>query len=231
MLSARVYFRDLAKFRFRRFNNPSPQFNQAISFVRKTNVYQNYISSMSSSATDASTEHIVYGTLPRNGIDMKVGQFAELCRSFSQEDVLIFGKLIGDMNPVHFPIISHTTDKDNDDEIAYNRPNQMPIVHGMLLSSLFSAIFGTLIPGAIYRSQSLTFNNSVSVGEQVIARVTVRKLRQVRRNNNGVLCSCDTFVVKGSTKKLSDDINNNNGAIAVSGTAQVWLPGATINTA
>eukprot|EP00804_Cyclotella_cryptica_P025194 CCRYP_016984-RA/>CCRYP_016984-RA protein AED:0.34 eAED:0.36 QI:0/0/0/1/0/0/2/0/101 len=94
-----------------------------------------------------------------------------------------------------------------------------PIVHGMLLSSIFSSIFGTLVPGAIYRSQSLRFCNSVGVGENVTGRVIVQKLKQVSRNGNGVLCTCETLVVKGDEEVL-----------AVSGEAQVWLPRATVKT-
>lgn len=240
-MSTHLYFGRCAGLLYKRSDNPLVQlvmhckFRPAISCASKTMINRKFISTNNSTnATKASTKNVVHGTLPRYGINMEVGQFAELCRSFSQEDVFAFGTLIGDMNPVHFPDKSthflRMTDEYYEDEISYNRPNEMPIVHGMLLSSLFSAIFGTLIPGAIYRSQSLKFNNSVYVGEHVIARVTVRKLRQVSRNNNGVLCSCDTTVVKGTATSTNNTNNGSNEVIAVSGTAQVWLPGATVNT-
>lgn len=169
----------------------------------------------------------VIGTIPKNGRAIQVGQFAELHRSFSQQDVHNFGQVIGDMNPIHFPPTQITS------EISSNssKLQEASIVHGMLLSSLFSAIFGTLIPGAIYRSQTLKFNNSVSVDETVIARVVVRNLKEVRRNNSGVFCICDTVVVKSSkcaSVRDSNSVDDGNEVIAISGEAQVWLPGATI---
>jgi acyl dehydratase len=177
-------------------------------------------------AVNKSASPDVIGTLPKNGIAIQVGQFAELHRSFSQQDVHAFGQVIGDMNPIHFPPTQMTP------EISSSSKLQgAPIVHGMLLSSLFSAIFGTLIPGAIYRSQTLKFNNSVSVDEKVIGRVVVRNLKEVRRNNSGVLCMCDTVVVKSSkcaSIRDSNSVDDGNEVIAISGEAQVWLPGATI---
>lgn len=130
-----------------------------------------------------------------------------------------FGALIGDMNPVHFP-----------DEVVGSKrcqSNHKPIVHGMLLSTLFSAIFGTLVPGAIYRRQSLKFGHAVVVGESVIGRVVVRKVKQVNRNGSGVLCTCDT-VVAIAEEKPNIDVKGRNEVMAISGEAQVWLPGATV---
>jgi acyl dehydratase len=180
-------------------------------------------------AIEISASPSIIGTIPKHGRAIQVGQFAELHRSFSQEDVHAFGKVIGDMNPVHFPPTQDTSEIINKDPIGVSQ--EAPIVHGMLLSSLFSAIFGTLIPGAIYRSQSLKFNNSVSVGETIIGRVIVRNLKEVRRNNSGVLCMCDTVVaksVKGASIPDGGSIDDDNEVIAISGEAQVWLPGATI---
>lgn len=167
---------------------------------------------------DASSSPI-HGTIPLHGKGLKMGQYAEVHRKFTQEDVNLFGRLSGDMNPVHFPMIppkssssSATIYHEDGDEsttssIHRNNNNNLPIVHGILLSSLFSNIFGTLIPGAIYRHQSLKFHNVVHVNESVMGRVIVRKLRQIHRKGRGgagvngttgggVLCTCDTTVIK-----------------------------------
>lgn len=193
----------------------------------------------------------IHGTIPMHGKGLKMGQYAQVHRTFTQEDVNLFGRLSGDVNPVHFPPPPTTTlsqticpttataaTTSNDDE-------KLPIVHGILLSSLFSNIFGNLIPGAIYRHQSLKFHNAVRVNEDVVGRVVVTKLRQINRkgrggSGGGVLCVCDTSVIKmgvvaqkfDNTTNDSNSNNCNDGSneeekeeiVCISGDAQVWLP-------
>ncbi len=164
----------------------------------------------------------IQGTIPSRGEGMQVRQYAELHRSYSQHDVNKFASLIGDYNPVHFPSKSRTNNESdvqhNNAQTSYNKP----IVHGMLLSSVFSTIFGTLIPGCVYRSQSLKYYQPVYIDEAVCGRVVVTKLRQINRSGGGVLCTCDTTVTK------HDKDANSNEILCISGEAQVWLPGVRI---
>ena len=182
---------------------------------------------------------IIHGTIPSQGRGIQIGQFSELRRTYSQEDLIAFGALIGDHNPVHFPAVNVTKYYGSDDNIVRRcddngdqniHQESRPILHGILLSSLFSTIFGTIIPGCIYRSQTLKFYHPVHVDELVCGRVVVTKLRQISRNGGrGVLCSCDTTVTKS-------DLYSNNLAktgesqitACVAGEAQVWLPGVTL---
>jgi acyl dehydratase len=160
-----------------------------------------------------------------------MSQYAEIQRIFTQDDVNLFGKLSGDMNPVHFPRedgLTSSTDADDSDGSSSDS-KKAPIVHGILLSSLFSNIFGTLIPGAIYRHQTLKFHHVVHVDELVVGKVVVTKLRQINRGSGGggVLCTCDTSVIKKT--KQHDKSNHENGEqeeiiTCISGDAQVWLP-------
>ena len=193
----------------------------------------------------------IEGTIPLHGKGLKMSQYAEIQRIFTQTDVNLFGKLSGDMNPVHFPReddLTSSTDAEGNDGSDSNSNNSnnssedkknAPIVHGILLSSLFSNIFGTLIPGAIYRHQSLKFHHVVHVDELVVGRVVVTKLRQINRRGRksgsgsgggGVLCTCDTSVIKivPSAKSNHEDSNSNDGEeeimTCISGDAQVWLP-------
>lgn len=189
----------------------------------------------------SSSSSPIQGTIPLHGKGLKMGQYAEVHRTFTQEDVNLFGRLSGDMNPVHFPPThpsssSPPTTHEDDESCASSTTttttstnhhnNKVPIVHGILLSSLFSKIFGTLIPGAIYRHQSLKFYNVVHVNECVVGRVVVTKLRQINRKGRGgggggggngtaagggvggVLCTCDTSVIKMgvvTTAQCNDD--------------------------
>lgn len=100
------------------------------------------------------------GTLThRAGAPALVGAFAELSRLFTAEDVAAFAAVSGDHNPLHLdPAYAATT--------RFGRC----VVHGMLHSSLFSTIFATRIPGAVYVSQNLDFKAPVFVGDTVIAR-------------------------------------------------------------
>lgn len=182
-------------------------------------------------------EVVTQGTIPSHGKGIQVGQFAEIHSKYSQNDVNTFGALIGDFNPVHFPASRNPNDNDTQEKLHNN--HKKPIVHGILLSSVFSTIFGTLIPGCIYRSQSLKFHSPVYIDEQAIGRVVVKKLRQIniRSSGGGVLCTCETSVTKmktnlegGDDKKSTKSTDaNQNDVLCVSGEAQVWLPGVTIS--
>lgn len=139
----------------------------------------------------------IRGTLSSAAETMKVGQYAEISRVFKPEEIHQYGILIGDMNPIHL-----------------NRGDGKIVVHGMLTSSLFSSIFGTLIPGSVYRSQSLLFHSPIYCNEVVLGKVKVTSV--VDRKRLGVLVMCQTTV----EKYTHDDTN----IICVSGTAEVLLP-------
>ena len=155
---------------------------------------------------------------------------------YTQNDINTFGALIGDLNPVHFP--SKTNNNESETQPIASSKYDRPIVHGMLYSSLFSTIVGTLVPGAIYRSQSLRFQQPVHVEDQVCGKVVVKKLRQINKRgqngSSGVLCTCDTTVTKSANLHqggMNSDVDESNGGedvLCLSGEAQVWLPGATV---
>ena len=173
---------------------------------------------------DATKVRTIEGTIPSHGKGLQIGQYSSLHESYSQNDVHEFGTLIGDLNPVHYDEKQHNYEK--------------PIVHGILLSSVFSTIFGTLIPGSIYRSQTLKFQNPVYIDDNVCGKVVITKLKQIsrQRSGSGVLCRCDTTVTKTCCKKKAEKGDNNNtgnddvngDVLCISGGAQVWLPGATV---
>lgn len=88
------------------------------------------------------------------------------------------------------------------------------IVHGMLVGSLFSSIFGTLIPGSVYRSQRLEFRQPVFANDPIVARVVVLDVRNMK--GRGLLVTCDTTIASAYDKLVKH----------VEGEATVWLPGA-----
>lgn len=114
------------------------------------------------------------------------------------------------MNPIH---------QQSNDEPS---PKKV-IVHGMFSASVFSSIFGTLIPGSLYRSQTLTFNAPVYSDEYVIGRVEVTKVKDLRK---GLLVTCDTSIyqqIEEDTKIKKDRMEGMTKC--VQGVAEVWIPG------
>lgn len=94
----------------------------------------------------------------------RVGDHAELARTFTQEDVERFAELSGDRHPAHL------------DEV-YARATRFGgrVVHGMLTASLLSAANALLlgVPGAITVEQTLRFLRPVRAGDTITARSEV----------------------------------------------------------
>lgn len=96
--------------------------------------------------------------------EMKVGQSAEIIRSFSAQDVDSFSVLSGDTNPVHL-----------DEAFAKTTMFGARIVHGALVSSVFSTIFANHLPGpgCIYLKSENKFLKPVYLDESVIFKVEI----------------------------------------------------------
>uniref|UniRef100_A0A1D1XNM7 (R)-specific enoyl-CoA hydratase n=1 Tax=Anthurium amnicola TaxID=1678845 RepID=A0A1D1XNM7_9ARAE len=118
------------------------------------------LSSCSSSSTAAAATQV-----------LKVGDVLRLSRRFSEADVLAYSKVSGDANPVHF-------DADFARGFAGFRD---PVVHGMLVASLFPTIIASHLPGAIYISQTLQFKLPVYVGDEILAEVQPVNVRENKK--------------------------------------------------
>jgi acyl dehydratase len=103
--------------------------------------------------------------------DFEPGQHATFTKTFTEEDVRRFIDITGDVNPLHV-----------DDDFAASTRFGRRVLHGMLTASIFSTMVGMLIPGpgAIYRSQSLTFLRPVHVGDTVTAHFVIRAVDRAR---------------------------------------------------
>lgn len=124
-----------------------------------------------------------------------VGQKAGLSKRFGPAEVGAFAGLSEDFNPLHL-----------DPAFAASTPFERPIVHGMLLASLFSGLLGQKLPGegSVYLGQSLSFKQPVFVGDEVRAEVEVIAIRD------------DKPIVTLATRIFTQD-----GALAVTGEAVV----------
>jgi len=101
--------------------------------------------------------------------NLEVGDKASVTKAFTQEEVAEFARVSGDTNPIHL-----------DKEVAAASVFGQRVVHGMLTSSLFSALVGVEMPGkgSIYLGQSLTFKAPVFIDEEVTATVEITNIRE-----------------------------------------------------
>lgn len=127
-----------------------------------------------------------------------VGQFAEMGKTVTETDVVLYAGITGDMNPVHVDAVAAAASQFGE-----------RIAHGMLTAGFISAALAMKLPGpgAVYLSQSLRFVRPVRIGDTVTARVEVVEVLSTRRR-----------------LRLSTLCRNQQGEIVVDGEAVVLVP-------
>jgi 3-hydroxybutyryl-CoA dehydratase len=118
--------------------------------------------------------------------DLSVGMEASYAKTITNDDILAFAELSGDVNPVHLS-----------DEFAASTIFKKRIAHGFLTGSLFSTVLGTKLPGpgCIYLSQSMKFKAPVYIGDEVVATLRVTGL-DADKGRATLACDC---AVNGKT--------------------------------
>ncbi|MBN2630996.1 MAG: bifunctional enoyl-CoA hydratase/phosphate acetyltransferase [Rhodobacteraceae bacterium] len=139
--------------------------------------------------------------------ELQPGDFAELRRLITNDDLYVFAVASGNYNPMHL------TDSDLDGNGHTER-----VAPGMFVASLISAVLGTQLPGAgtLYRRQTLDFHTRAHAGEEVLCRVevleklaegAVRLSTSVRRiADNQVIISGEAEVLAPAEKFESDTV-------------------------
>ena len=99
--------------------------------------------------------------------ELFVGMTAEKHVDITEARIVQFAEASDDFNPVHM-----------DEAYAAKTAYRGRIAHGLLSASVGSAVVGTMLPGAgaIFLSQTLTFQKPVRIGDTLIARVTVAEV-------------------------------------------------------
>jgi 3-hydroxybutyryl-CoA dehydratase len=130
--------------------------------------------------------------------DMAPGMTAELRRTVTDADVVLFAGVTGDMNPAHLDAVGAGAGRFG-----------ARIAHGMLSAGYVSAVLGMKLPGpgTIYLSQSLRFTKPVFIGDTVTARVEVIAVMKEKRR-----------------VQLATRCSNQKGELVLDGEALVWVP-------
>lgn len=135
-------------------------------------------------------------------VTLQVGQAAEMSKTVTETDVVLFAGITGDFNPAHMDEV----------QAAHSRFGGR-IAHGMLSAGFISACLAMKLPGprTIYLSQSLKFTRPVRIGDTVTARVEVMEWHESKRRAR-LATTCrnqrDEVVIEGEALVLvpSDDI-------------------------
>lgn len=98
-----------------------------------------------------------------------IGQIATSVKTYNKEDVDMFCKLSGDMNPIHI-----------DEKYAEKTIFKRIIVNGPFVSSQISEILGNNLPGpgSILVHQSFNFILPVYVGDTITCEVEVISIKE-----------------------------------------------------
>jgi 3-hydroxybutyryl-CoA dehydratase len=129
--------------------------------------------------------------------DFNVGMSAEITRSFNANDVRVFSKLSGDINPVHL-----------DEKYASKTIFGSCIVHGALASSIFSTIFANTLPGpgCIYLKSENKFLKPIYPDEEVMFKVEV------------------THVLEEKKRLIFKTVAITRSTECIVGTAEIFIP-------
>jgi 3-hydroxybutyryl-CoA dehydratase len=122
--------------------------------------------------------------------DLAPGTSATFTKTVSERDIVLFGEVSGDTNPVHF-----------DEAFARTTPFKGRIAHGVLTASYVSTVLGMQLPGpgTIFLGLNIRFKAPVRIGDTVTTTCTVREIVAEKRRVT-FDCSCrvgETVVLEG----------------------------------
>ena len=93
---------------------------------------------------------------------------AKITRKIIEDDIIKFGELSGDLNPIHF-----------DDKTAKKQNLKSAVVHGAFLNCFVSAVIGTQLPGpgCVVAKQELNYTAPCYVGEEITVTVQLEDIK------------------------------------------------------
>jgi len=135
--------------------------------------------------------------------ELELGQKASFSKHVTEQDVLLFSALSGDVNPVHL-----------DEEFAAQTIFGGRIAHGMLTGAVISAAIAMEMPGpgVVYLGQSLRFMKPVMLGDSITVQLEITEKRDDKkwvslacevRNQDGEVVATGDALVSPSREKLT----------------------------
>ena len=135
--------------------------------------------------------------------DITIGQTASFSKTLSEDDLVLFAAVSGDVNPVHL-----------DPEFAATTQFGERIGHGAWTGSVISAALALVLPGpgTIYLGQSLSFRKPVKVGDTITVELEVTEKKDDKKfitistlavNQDGKTVATGSAEVMAPTEKLS----------------------------
>lgn len=130
--------------------------------------------------------------------EIEIGQTASYSKTCTEEDITLFARVSGDVNPIHL-----------DENFASTTQFGKRIAHGMYTGALVSAALALELPGpgTIYLGQSLSFRAPVFIGDEITVELTVTEKLEDKK-----------FVT------LACAVKNQHGKTVAKGEAQVLAP-------
>jgi acyl dehydratase len=130
--------------------------------------------------------------------EITVGQTAQFSKTLSEDDLILFAAVSGDINPVHL-----------DPEFAATTQFGERIGHGAWTGAIVSAALALELPGpgTIYLGQELSFRAPVKVGDTITVNLEV-----TAKNDQKKFVTLNTIAV------------NQHGKTVAKGAAEVIAP-------
>lgn len=123
--------------------------------------------------------------------EISVGDTASARRVCTDDDLFVFAHAAGSLCPLHLPAADGAPDG-----------AQPPLAASMWVGALVSHVLDTMLPGpgALYRAQSFTFHERVTVGDELVITVRVIEKREPD------LLVMETVVAKAGGARVADGI-------------------------
>jgi len=130
--------------------------------------------------------------------EITIGQTASYSKTLSEDDLVLFAAVSGDVNPVHL-----------DPEFAATTLFEERIGHGAWTGSIISAAIALELPGpgSIYLGQNLSFRAPVKIGDTITINLEVTEKKDHKK-----LVSLSTIAV------------NQHGKVIAKGSAEIMAP-------